>query len=338
MHCVLLGVVPKLVSLWYDTKNHGAAYYLNNDKKKILDRRITSIKPPSVINRKPRTLKDKEKFKANEWRNLLLYYLRYSLGSILGNSYVEHFHLLSASVFILSKSNIHVDEVEKAGKMLEKFVKEFESLYGNQHVTMNVHLLRHIAVAIINSGPLWSQSMFAFEQSNGELVKGAKGYHHVLHQISEKYVMHCALPAEKKPIEHLKFCNPFQIKPSQTEKKLYVKYGIEFDERLTFYRSIRMLGEMYTSLAYKKTNSIDYFILLKSKQMGRIRYFLKFNESNYVLVELFETIKENDHLQEIVSKQSIKLFDIEEIQEKLIYVELEKRMIVSNIPNNYEKT
>lgn len=32
MHCVLIGVTPKLVSLWYDTKNKGAAYYINTKK------------------------------------------------------------------------------------------------------------------------------------------------------------------------------------------------------------------------------------------------------------------------------------------------------------------
>lgn len=71
--------------------------------------------------------------------------------------------------------------------MLVKFVNEFESLYGQKNVTMNIHLLRHLADAVLNSGPLWSHSMFAFEQSNGELVKSVKAYTKVLHQISEKY-------------------------------------------------------------------------------------------------------------------------------------------------------
>lgn len=103
LHCVLIGVIPKLESLWYDTKNKGTAYYITTKNKHILNQRITSIKPPSMISRNPRSLKDKEHFKANEWRSFLLYYLRYSLVGILNHCYIEHFQLLSAATYMLSK-------------------------------------------------------------------------------------------------------------------------------------------------------------------------------------------------------------------------------------------
>lgn len=338
MHCALLGVTSTLVSLWYDTKNKDATYYIRTKGKSDLNHRIISIKPPSVINRKPRSLSEKEHFKANEWRSFLLYYLTYSLGGILNKCYVEHFQLLSAATFILSKNQIHVAEIEKARQMLVRFANEYESLYGKTSVTMNIHLLRHLTDAVMNSGPLWSQSMFGFEQSNGDLVKSVKAYTNVLHQISEKYSMRCSLTAEKEPVDRLILSNAIKLKPSLGEKQIFEKYGIKFDGRLTFHKSIKIYGEMYTSLLYKKTKSIDYFIVFTDKQMGIIRYFVKFNESNYALVDLYDMIKENDHLQEVVPKRSMQLFDIAEIQEKLIYMEIGSRKIICNIPNNYEKT
>lgn len=338
MHCVLIGVTPKLISLWYDKKNKGAAYYINTKKKNILNQRITSIKPPSVINRNPRTLKDKEHFKANEWRSFLLYYLRFSLSGLLNQCYIEHFQLLSAATFMLSKKKIHVNEVEKAGQMLVRFVNEFESLYGQKNVTMNIHLLRHLADAVKNSGPLWSHSMFAFEQSNGELVKSVKAYTKVLHQISEKYSMRCCLKSEKEPFINFIFSNAVKVNPTETEKKLFEKYCIKSDEGLTFHKSIKIRGEMYTSLIYRKTKRIDYFSAFSSNQIGKIRYYIKYNESKYALVELYDVFKENFHLQEVVPKQSIELFKIAEIKEKLIYMEIGSRKIVCNIPNNFEKT
>lgn len=303
-----------------------------------MNQRITSIKPPSVINRNPRSLKDKEHFKANEWRTFLLYYLRFSLGGILNHCYIEHFELLSAATFLLSKKKIHVNEVEKAREMLIRFVNEFESLYGQKNVTMNIHLLRHLADAVMNSGPLWSHSMFAFEQSNGELVKSVKAYTKVLHQISEKYSMRCCLRSEKEPINNLILSNAVKVNPSQTEKKLFEKYCIRSDKGLTFHKSIKIRGEMYTSLIYRKTKRIDYFSAFSSKEIGSIRYFIKYNESYYALAELFDIFKENYHMQVVVPKQSIKLFKIAEIEEKLIYMEIGSRKIVCNVPNKFEKT
>lgn len=32
MHCVLLGVMPKLFSLWFDSKNHKEPYYRGRGK------------------------------------------------------------------------------------------------------------------------------------------------------------------------------------------------------------------------------------------------------------------------------------------------------------------
>lgn len=119
---------------------------------------------------------------------------------------------------------------------------------------------------------------------------------------------------------------------------MFEKYCIQSDKGLTFHKSIKIRGEMYTSLIYRKTKRIDYFSAFSSKQIGQIRYFIKCNESYYALVELFDICKENYHLQEVVPKQSIELFKIADIQEKLIYMEIGNRKIVCNIPNNFEKT
>lgn len=203
---------------------------------------------------------------------------------------------------------------------------------------MNVHLLRHLADAVLHSGPLWSQSMFAFEQSNGDLVSSVQARSNVLHQISEKYILRAKIPPEIKSVDNLNLCGAVIFKPNTKEKDLFAKYGIDPIERITFFRSIKIYGEMYTSLIYRKTKSIDYFAVFADKQMGKIKYYIKFNNSIYVLVELFDVLKENDHLQEVTSKQSITLFKIGEVRAKLLYMEIGSRQIVCSIPNKYEKT
>lgn len=89
MHCILIGTTQKLAGFWLDPKNSNDPYYMAEKNRYILNQRILSIRPPSFINRKPRSLQDKAYFKANEWRSFLLYYLRYSLVGLLPLKYVH---------------------------------------------------------------------------------------------------------------------------------------------------------------------------------------------------------------------------------------------------------
>lgn len=75
MHAVLLGVMAMLLNLWCDSSSKKRSFYIKEPLRILLDSRILSIKPCSFIKRKPRSLKNKAKFKANELRSLLLYFL-----------------------------------------------------------------------------------------------------------------------------------------------------------------------------------------------------------------------------------------------------------------------
>lgn len=203
---------------------------------------------------------------------------------------------------------------------------------------MNIHLLRHLVDAVKNSGPLWCQSMFAFEQCNGELVKSVQACHNVLHQISDKYSMRCSLRTEKRPANEFELSRPVQIRLSQEEKKMFLKYGINFHGGLSFYRSIKKRDELYTSLHYREINTIDYFVACSNGEMGKIRYFVHCDESIYAVLELFDLVKESEHLREVEPKHNLKIFKINDIKDKLIYMNIFGRKIVSKFPNKYEKT
>lgn len=49
MHCIAIGVTSALYTLWMDSKNSKKPFYINKQKQKILNNRITSIRPPSWI-------------------------------------------------------------------------------------------------------------------------------------------------------------------------------------------------------------------------------------------------------------------------------------------------
>ena len=61
MHCVYLGVVKQLVSLWFSAKHSAQRWYCGNHVEKV-DKRLMEIKPPCVITRVPRSIQHHLKF------------------------------------------------------------------------------------------------------------------------------------------------------------------------------------------------------------------------------------------------------------------------------------
>lgn len=101
LHSVLLGNVKTLLDLWLNPKFRRTTHYIEKKNKSLLRKRILSVKPPRSANRKPRDLDQLSKFKAHEFRDLLLNYLPIFLRGLLRPNYVKHFTRLSAAIYIL---------------------------------------------------------------------------------------------------------------------------------------------------------------------------------------------------------------------------------------------
>jgi len=68
MHCVCLGVVKKITSLWFNKKYKDRNFYVGESSKGI-DAGLKNLKPPGFIGRTPRSLS-----KLNEWKGILIYF------------------------------------------------------------------------------------------------------------------------------------------------------------------------------------------------------------------------------------------------------------------------
>lgn len=118
--------------------------------------------------------------------------------------FINHFQLLSASIYLLLQENLTQTDISLAESNLIKFANQFEVLYGKKNIVMCVHLVRHMGIAVRHLGPLWAQSTFAFETNNGKLVHSNQSKNHYLHQIAWKYLMKNELiPPTKNPDEIL---------------------------------------------------------------------------------------------------------------------------------------
>lgn len=172
MHNSLEGVLKKNLTLWYDSKYHTMDFHLPQVKQTAIDKCLLIIKPPNSISWKPRSLiQHRQQYNATEFKNLLLYYLFPIAKGIQKAKYVNHINLLSSSIYKLTGQSVRRNDIDNISRDLLQFEKEFEILYGPQNVTMNINLIRHVAEAVKQLGPLWTQSVFGFEANNGELVR-----------------------------------------------------------------------------------------------------------------------------------------------------------------------
>lgn len=177
MHCVFLGVVYAFLLFWFDSQYSNEPFSIHN-LTKVIDERSSNIKPPAYVQRRPRSIEKHSKFwKASEFKNWFFYFSLPILQDILPNEYFEHYKLLVLGISLLYQEDISSEMVDLADEALREFVARYEQLYGLEHITCNVHQLRHLAETVRNTGPLWTTSCFPFDDLNGKLkalVHGSK--------------------------------------------------------------------------------------------------------------------------------------------------------------------
>lgn len=193
MHACLLGVARALANLWFESSNHTQPFYIGLQINEV-DKRLKALKPPSNISRLHRPISDRCHWKANEWRNWVLFYSLPCLKSVLPPKYFNHFALFVTCIFFFLKDSITHHELDEYNELMQQFVQEYETLYGEINMTINVHLLSHLGMHISLWGPLWVYSAFTFESGNGTLVNLVKGTRGVASQIVLKYLQIKSIP------------------------------------------------------------------------------------------------------------------------------------------------
>lgn len=340
MHAALLGIMKKLMQLWLDSNSHDEPYYISKKRQVVLSKRILCIKPISEITRKPRSIFEKNDFKANEFRSLLLYYLRYCLVDLLPMRYIHHFQLFSSSIYILLQEEISQEDISIAEKRLNDFADKYEELYGKFNVTMNLHLLRHIANCVRHLGPLWAHSTFSFETNNGVLVKSNQAKNDFLHCLSWRYTVKSSLNKETKgESKDIYAGGKTTIRIGMAEISQMNGFGFKVDSNiLSVHRFISFGATKITSLKSKEVSTVDFFVELATGEIGIVHFYVVDNDHALALIEIYQVIETTDHLKVIQSTKINKFFDVNKIKQKMLYMKIEKSEIVCTVPNRFEKT
>ncbi len=187
MHTALIGVLKAFTNALFDTKNHGQDFYLGKEMSKI-DALWLTVKVPYECNRKTRGLNERPKWKANEWKTWLMVCIPILKG-FLSDQYLKHLSQFVLGLSILLGEKLSLEDISLAEKMLNEFSQHAAILYGDHMCTFNMHLLLHAGDCVRKWGPLWSYSLFQYENANGVLTRLTKGTTQVCMQIINKVLI-----------------------------------------------------------------------------------------------------------------------------------------------------
>jgi predicted metallopeptidase len=340
MHQILLGPVKLLLHAWFDKKNSNEWFYVTPKRQRIINSRLAKIKSLNY-SMNPRPIGELQKFKAKDFRNYLLYYIVPCFKGELPEKCMKNFQLLSAAIYILLGDNITAESVRFAKSKLMEFVKEFESLYGKQRVTMNIHLITHIPILVQLSGPLWAQSAFFFESNNGNLVKSIKGPTHVLSQITKKYLLQQQY--RKKAVKHddinqLTLSQNINAKHNLAEIE-HLRSELKLPEYTKFYKKMNIKKAVYTSAYYYRAKrTCNYVVHLSNDSIGIIKFYLEQNDKCFAYIQKCTQVNIIDHVIQIKKEEDdYFICNVQAIQFKYIYLNLGlNKEFAIRPPNLYE--
>lgn len=143
---------------------------LDDEKCKIIQDRIQPFHCPSDVGKLPQKFATSfGSFNADQLKNWTLLFSIYALKGTLPNSHLECWRMFVLACRKMCSVLISCGNAKVVDRRLMKFCQRFESLYGSEYVTPNMHLHCHLYDCILDFGPIYSFWLFSFERENGIL-------------------------------------------------------------------------------------------------------------------------------------------------------------------------
>lgn len=196
MHLVCLGVMKRFLLLWIKGP---LQCRLGSRVIDDISQHLLNLKShiPSEFARKPRSLKEIDRWKATEFRQFLLYTGPVVLAEILHPNMYNNFLLLSVGIHILINKGLCQRYNDYAEQLLKTFVTHFYQIYGDDMAVYNVHGLVHLAKDAGKYGCLECISSFPFENFLSKLKHLVRKPHFPLQQVIRR--LSEQIDVEKEP-------------------------------------------------------------------------------------------------------------------------------------------
>lgn len=195
LHHSYHGVGHKFLELWTLPKYKSQPWSLYS-KIDLIDERLQNVRLPNFVQCGVRTLSNLSLWKGQHMKIFLLYLALPVLEGILPTEYYNNFAAFVHCLYILNSSEITPDDLLFCSRELDNFVFQFQRLYGERHMTINIHNTLHLCFAVNNLGPMRCFSCFPFESLNGEMLKMIHGTKYVQIQLANCAYLFLSFPNE----------------------------------------------------------------------------------------------------------------------------------------------
>lgn len=207
MHALMLGLIKKEASIHFDddTNSDTSNFAITQEKKEILKKRLKSIKMPSDCGRLPTTILDKASVEGTTAQQWLLYakvYARPCLVNLLPLDSYKCMKLLCEITDIISKHMITQDDILTLEMKVQQHHKLFCRLYGKWKMSINNHMMLHMANSLKDFGPSHTFWCFGYERMNGILVGVPSSGRSVEKELIKRFECRQSLSFEE-PEQHL---------------------------------------------------------------------------------------------------------------------------------------
>jgi hypothetical protein len=152
MHCSCLGVTKRMLMFLIQSRPHAKGRIHSSEVKRVSNNLVHFGKDiPAEFSRKPRALTYIKRFKATEFRQILLY-TSLVIFTKLPKVFVL-FKTLLVAHYILLDFNLATQSmlVDYAASLLNYFIRMSSKHFGKEFVSMNVHSLLHMPAQVFVS-------------------------------------------------------------------------------------------------------------------------------------------------------------------------------------------
>lgn len=272
--------------------------------------------------------------------------------SLLIYRYLKHFAKYVDAYHILNSNHITPELFEKAERLLNMFVFEFEDLYGGKNLVINVHMTKHISKCVLKNGPL---CCYIMEDNIGYLVSLIHGTTDIIKQCTQKYLLAKNLKSmlststtaqifykkmedERRNNKLLKNTNlnRYEIDFIQNtiQSPLYEEFsGVWMGNN--FYR----IEESVNTAENRKT--YDSFIATKDGRVGTIKSIFNTISDQYILFREDYFIKRGDICESIqfLELNTTPMYQVAKREDaiKAVFIKFDNTLAFSTFPNNIER-
>lgn len=193
MHQLYGGCGKKILQLLVSTKKEHKKFSISKFLP-TLNSRLVSIKPPFNCPRIPRSIDLIANWKMNELKWWLLDYSLPVLDEVLPNHYLEHHASLVAAGQMLDADVVTEESALTAENLLKEYMSQFRDFYDLNAMSINFHLLLHLAEVCRDLGAQWNYTCFPPESLNGVILNMVHGTRWVELQVPASIQMCLGLP------------------------------------------------------------------------------------------------------------------------------------------------